>query len=129
MADPTYPYKVGTAITNTQFGLDHVADDDLTSQLLQNFSFTDTAETLEIKSPQGAVVGTIYYNRTSSGSFEIVKKTTGGMTNDAPGQTLTIPIKGTSKVVEIQQVAESATIGDVVKVTYNWTYKPAVTYA
>lgn len=129
MADPTYPYKVGTAIANTVFGVTASAANDLASQLLQNFSFTDTSETLEIKNPAGATVGTIYYNRSKSGSFELVKLSTGGMTNDAPGQTLSIPIKGSAATVEITQVSESQTIGDVVKVTYNWVYKPAVAYA
>jgi hypothetical protein len=128
MSDPTYPYKVGTAITNTIYGLTAAAANDLASQLLQSYSFTDTAETLEIKNLTGAVVGTIYYNRSKSGTFELIKLATGGMTNDAPGQTLTIPIKGASAVVEIQQVSESGSNTDVVKVTYSWVYKPAVTY-
>lgn len=129
MADPTYPYKVGTAIANTVFGTTGSASADLANQLLNSYSFTDSAETLEIKNPAGATVGTIYYNRTKSGSFELVKLSTGGMTNNAPGQTLSIPIQGANATVEITQVSESQAIGDVVKVTYNWVYKPAVTYA
>lgn len=125
----TYPTSKGTAIANTIFGTTAVAANDLASQIIESFSVNLTSEKLEIKGNNGAIVGVWYFNQTSSGSFSVLKLSSGFITSDEVSETLTIPYGGSTAVVIIDQIAESRVQNDVMKVTYNWTYYPAVTLA
>jgi hypothetical protein len=127
MPAATYPLNVGTATAATVFGTTAVAVNDLASQILSNFSVSWNAEKLEIRGNNGAVIGVWYFNATKTGSFDILKLTTGNPSADEPGETMTIPIAGSGAVVIIDQVNETRVQNDTVKLSYNWTYYPAVT--
>ncbi len=123
----TYPNSKGTAIANTIFGTTAVAANDLSSQIIENFSVNLTSEKLEIKGNNGAVVGVWYFNATTNGTFSVLKLSSGGITADEVSETMTIPLAGSTAVVIIDQISENRVQGDVVKQTFNWTYYPAVT--
>lgn len=123
----TYPTKLGTAIANTIFGTTAVAANDLSSQIIENFSVTTTSEKLEVKGNNGAIVGVWYFNQTQNGTFSVLKLSTGGITADEISETMTIPLNGTTAVVVLEQISEQRVQNDVVKLTYTWTYFPGVT--
>lgn len=125
---PTYPQNTGTATANSIFGTTAVAAQDLSSQIVNSFSTSYTAEKLEIRGNNGATIGVWHFNATKTGTFEVLELSTGGL-SDLPGDQMSLNLDGTTSTVIIDNVAVTRVNNDTVKRTYNWTYYPAVTLA